>query len=85
MVDSIWTWDRALDTDPPNFVPAVPRWYAAASLGTLAAYLPHHFLDACREVRFSDDKIEVPSLLKVISGNYSMSQENRPIIDEIKV
>jgi glycine/D-amino acid oxidase-like deaminating enzyme len=83
-LDSIWTWERALDKEPPSFVPRVPAWYGAASLGCLAAYWPEHFLEAARQVSFKRGRILVPSLKRVIAGNYTMTPENRPIVGPLK-
>ncbi len=84
LLDSIWTWDRALDSEPHNFTPHVPLWYGAASIGCLAAYLPDHFGKAAREVSFKDGRILVPSLQRVIAGNYTMTHENRPVVGPLK-
>lgn len=80
VVDSIWTWELAYD-DEPVFTPSHPNWYIAASLGTLASYWPHHFLEDLSKVEFlKGNQIVVPSSLGVVSGYYTKTVENRPLV-----
>ncbi len=62
----------------------VPAWSAAASLAALAYYLPHHFQRDAERIEFRPDgTIVVPTELATVSGYYTKTPENRPIVGPV--
>ncbi len=82
-VDCIWTWHAELAATPV-FHPAVPDWLPAATLAALAHFLPEHFRADMERIVFKPDgTIAVPAAIRTVSGYYTKTLENRPIVGPV--